>query len=417
MPQTQTELEKQQMKMAELCEATGLSRSTIHYYINIGLLHRPQLVGLNLHLFDETHLNQLRQIRHLRETQGLPLSRIKELLQSLESKQEAGRLHAEFSGDLEVAESSEQGAGPAEDPSLRNKERILDEAIRLFSGKGYEKTKISDITDALHMGKGTFYLYFKNKRELFMECIDRMTVTIVPREAWADIRQEQDLIRKQYKRGVAFLNAFPGFRGILNILRGAMGSDDEVLVQKARDTFKLLTMPMEKDLKRAVADGFVDPQLNAEFMAFLQLIIAEGLGYWLMFNPGETIEQGMDLLVSILKDSFISPDVGPQPGQLSTPVAGEVKDSTGVITRLDNIHFGGHTFLSGTMGEAEIRVDLEKAIGVEVENKGEGLTAVIMLKDGQKIVVKVGEDLVLSGEASFGLFRIPLSKISRIKLK
>ena len=65
MSQARDELKMQEMKMAELCEETGFNRSTIHYYMNIGLLHRPRQAGLNLHLFDESHLKRLEQIRHL----------------------------------------------------------------------------------------------------------------------------------------------------------------------------------------------------------------------------------------------------------------------------------------------------------------------------------------------------------------
>ena len=49
-----------QMKIAQLCEESGFKRSTIHYYLNIGLLTPPSKVGLNLSLYDKSHLDQLR---------------------------------------------------------------------------------------------------------------------------------------------------------------------------------------------------------------------------------------------------------------------------------------------------------------------------------------------------------------------
>ena len=77
----------QGMKIARLCKESGLTRSTIHHYLNIGLLHRPRQAGLNLRLFDETHLNRLRQIRWLRENERLPLAQIKELLDRVEPRE------------------------------------------------------------------------------------------------------------------------------------------------------------------------------------------------------------------------------------------------------------------------------------------------------------------------------------------
>jgi DNA-binding transcriptional MerR regulator len=208
----------QGMKIARLCKESGLTRSTIHHYLNIGLLHRPRQVGLNLHLFDETHLNRLRQIRWLRENERLPLAQIKELLDRLEPQEAVQSMPGSGAGlGGEVDSGDQQGEVRARDQGRKNREMILDAAIKLFSEQGYENTKISDVTDALHMGKGTFYVYFKNKRELFMECIDRLTVTIVPEEAWAEIRSEKGYESKTIKRAVAFLDAFPGFRGILNL--------------------------------------------------------------------------------------------------------------------------------------------------------------------------------------------------------
>lgn len=58
---------------------------------------------------------------------------------------------------------------------LENKrEQILRAALEVFKEKGYANTSIMDIAKRANMGKGTLYLYFKNKEELlysvFMEC-------------------------------------------------------------------------------------------------------------------------------------------------------------------------------------------------------------------------------------------------------
>lgn len=58
---------------------------------------------------------------------------------------------------------------------LENKrEQILKAALEVFKEKGYANTSIMDIAKRANMGKGTLYLYFKNKEELlycvFMEC-------------------------------------------------------------------------------------------------------------------------------------------------------------------------------------------------------------------------------------------------------
>lgn len=48
-----------------------------------------------------------------------------------------------------------------------NKEiRLLDTAFKLFTEKGIKDTSIQEIVDNADVGKGTFYLYFKDKYEI-----------------------------------------------------------------------------------------------------------------------------------------------------------------------------------------------------------------------------------------------------------
>jgi DNA-binding transcriptional MerR regulator len=150
-----------QMKASELCRESGMSRSAIHYYVNLGLLHRPEKAGLNLHLYNETHVTRLRQIRELKEKKGLSLAEIKQALEQGKPRTRTGASSEPTSEDLHPIETSVRDRGEAaarEDQEHR--EKIMDMAIRLFSERGYENTKISDITEALRMGKSTFYVYF-----------------------------------------------------------------------------------------------------------------------------------------------------------------------------------------------------------------------------------------------------------------
>jgi AcrR family transcriptional regulator len=47
------------------------------------------------------------------------------------------------------------------------KEKIVQAAIATFSKYGYDKTRMDDIAKSANLGKGTLYLYFKSKEELF----------------------------------------------------------------------------------------------------------------------------------------------------------------------------------------------------------------------------------------------------------
>ena len=48
----------------------------------------------------------------------------------------------------------------------KKKNRLLDTAFKLFTEKGIKDTSIQEIADNADIGKGTFYLYFKDKYEI-----------------------------------------------------------------------------------------------------------------------------------------------------------------------------------------------------------------------------------------------------------
>lgn len=48
---------------------------------------------------------------------------------------------------------------------------IIQEAIKRFAHFGYKKTIIDEIVRSVGIAKGTFYLYFQSKEQLFMECM------------------------------------------------------------------------------------------------------------------------------------------------------------------------------------------------------------------------------------------------------
>jgi len=67
-------------------------------------------------------------------------------------------------------------AGRPADPGLgdRRREEILEAAARLFARNGYSGTDTQVLADALQVGKGTLYRYFRNKEALFLAAVDRV---------------------------------------------------------------------------------------------------------------------------------------------------------------------------------------------------------------------------------------------------
>ncbi len=60
-------------------------------------------------------------------------------------------------------------------PSDQVKQEIIDAAARLFARYGFKKTSIDDVAVAARIGKGSVYLHFVSKEELFAEVVRRMS--------------------------------------------------------------------------------------------------------------------------------------------------------------------------------------------------------------------------------------------------
>lgn len=56
---------------------------------------------------------------------------------------------------------------------MSTKERILDEALRLFSEKGYSNVYVGDIAEAVGIKAPSLYKHYKGKQEIFDSCVEK----------------------------------------------------------------------------------------------------------------------------------------------------------------------------------------------------------------------------------------------------
>lgn len=69
--------------MAELSRRSGLSVPTIKYYLREGLLQPGRRTSVNQARYDDAHLERLRLIRALVKVAGLPLDKVREVVQAV----------------------------------------------------------------------------------------------------------------------------------------------------------------------------------------------------------------------------------------------------------------------------------------------------------------------------------------------
>ena len=142
----------QPLTISQLERETGVGRGTVYYYVSEGLLPPAQKASATRAIYDQTHVDLLREITRLK-AEGIGLKEIRERL--------SGRIAAAGSNVDLVARQNEE-----------TRRAILQTAARFFSQRGYAKTRISDICKRAGVTAQTLYGHFPSKRHLFVACYE-----------------------------------------------------------------------------------------------------------------------------------------------------------------------------------------------------------------------------------------------------
>jgi len=78
---------------------------------------------------------------------------------------------------MEAKSSEEMGKRPRGRPRSFDRDQALDAAVLVFWDKGYDGSSIEDLTHAMGINRPSLYATFGNKRDLFMQAIDRYAAT------------------------------------------------------------------------------------------------------------------------------------------------------------------------------------------------------------------------------------------------
>lgn len=94
---------------------------------------------------------------------------------------------------------------PPKDPAARS-QQILAAAVRLFAKNGYRGTELQVIADLAGIAKGTIYLYFDTKKELFLAAVEHAFERLAER-----IGREVEAASGPVEKVKAVVRAYIGF--------------------------------------------------------------------------------------------------------------------------------------------------------------------------------------------------------------
>ena len=292
-----TTREKKHYKIAELERLSGLPRRTIHFYLAEKLLHPPARTGKTMAYYDEAHLKKLRFIQETK-SRGVPLLAVRRMIADREAENPVA-----FGTKLDPAFARKKAAPPrSREPrkpkGQKTREAILEAGSHLFREKGYRNTRVSDVTRGLNIGKGTFYFYFSDKQELFLECAPRIFRELFSR-GLAEIQEEKDPLKRLILRAETVLPVLPEFAVIIDLAREALLDPDPQVRKLGRDIILSIRRPLESDFEKGVQQGLFQPG-DRRIVGTLLIGIFESLSYLQAVNPEISPEEIKKTLFGLL---------------------------------------------------------------------------------------------------------------------
>ena len=189
-----------------------------------------------------------------------------------------------------------KSGGPSRD---ERRQQLLDAARVLFAERGYHETTVDDITRAADVAKGTFYLYFSEKREIYHEVIRGFLDLI---KEFGELATEHTPSPAEY-----FERIQGGARRLVEVLQGnrqlarlayreALGVDS-TLTAMFRDFYREIAEMEARNLRLAVQIGVVrpcEPQVVAyAHIGMLERVVLEVLERPEDFPPLEVLVSEM----------------------------------------------------------------------------------------------------------------------------
>ncbi len=185
---------------------------------------------------------------------------------------------------------------PLTDRGRETRQRLLDAAESIFGSMGFHEASVTQIVAAAGVGQGTFYLYFGQKKDIFVALVDHLAHSLRRslNRAIADKGTREDVEWAGFRAFFAFVAQHPM---LYRIVRQAEFVDEEAF----RAYYRTLARGYRRGLEKAMADGeFRD--LDAEALSYALMGIADfvGMRYVLWQDPGTVPDEVVEALMRFI---------------------------------------------------------------------------------------------------------------------
>ena len=156
----------------------------------------------------------------------------------------------------------------------RTVEKILEVSLALFNEKGYEKTTIQDIVNALGMSKGAIYHHFKSKDEIIEALSERCYHNDTQMEL---LRNASDKTGIEKLRAIIYRQIQNEEKKQIDTISINLWKNPKIVMSGMAENLSVNSQIVERILEEGMADGSIrqqDPLCAAQVLMLL-------LNYWI----------------------------------------------------------------------------------------------------------------------------------------
>lgn len=159
-------------------------------------------------------------------------------------------------------------------------QQIIDAALTIFGERGLAGARLEDIAKHAGLSKGTIYLYFPNKEELFREVVRHTIVAQIERaegELAAASKQSAWETLEQFVRGYWEFLRSPKFAALFRLIHAELSSFPDLVRFYAAEVVERWRRLVTGILERGIESGEfrdVDPEVAARMLSPMLLMHA-----------------------------------------------------------------------------------------------------------------------------------------------
>lgn len=193
------------------------------------------------------------------------------------------------------------------------RELILDAAEDVISGKGFDNATMDEIAERAEVGKGTLYLYFKNKLAIYIAICERGSRRLNKKMAKV-LTRDVTGIKMIEELGTAYMNFIvnnPRYFQAFNYYEGIV--DEEILknspvAQQCRENGREAMTYIVRALQIGMQDGSIDRSYNPKELGAIIWGASKGIiqvAYIKQMNSCNEILEEMNFSAASLIQNFI----------------------------------------------------------------------------------------------------------------